>query len=94
MVRETKGPGIVMTIGYTNGEKLVEIPPKEKTNDNLKIEFMTLDLLQEMEENNEIMTLCGAERLSEKATAKVKSTKRNGITEIPASKMVDRDDGR
>lgn len=92
MVRETKNPGIVMTLGYTDGDKLVEIPPKEKTNDNCKIVFMSPELLEKMED--EMMTLCKAEETSKEVTATVQSAKRNGITEIPASKMVDRDEGR
>ena len=89
MVRETQGPGIVITLGYTDGEKLIGIPPREKKEEELKVEFMTPEILAEME--NEIMTLCKAVETPAQEMAKVQQVKKYGITEMPAGRDNERD---
>ena len=92
MVKETKGPGIVITLGYTDGENLIDIPPKEKDREQLKMIVMTSERLEELE--NDTMTICKAEATSEQDMAKVATAKRYGMTEMPAGRLEDRDDGR
>ncbi len=89
MLKETKGPGLVITLGFTDGEKLIGIPPKEKKEEDLKVEFMTPELLEEL--GNDVMTLCKAVETPKQEMAKVQEVKRYGITEMPAGRDNERD---
>jgi len=59
-------PGIVITLGYTDGQKLKGIPPKDKEAKHLKVVFMTPELLAELEARGEVTVLAKAYRTSEK----------------------------
>ena len=45
MLKENRTPEIVMTLGYTDGKELKGIPPKDRKNEDLKIDIMTHELL-------------------------------------------------
>lgn len=94
MVEEKKRPKIVMTLGYTNVKELKGIPPKERRNEDLKIDRMSLELLMEMQEKNEIMLLGKALAYTDKEKAIVEVAKRNRITDVPVGRTAGRDEGR
>lgn len=78
MVRETNGPVILCTQGYTDGEKLIGIPPKDRNEKDEVKEIMTEELYKETG-----MLLCKAEKYTEEITANVAATRKYGITEMP-----------
>ncbi len=93
MLKKNRTPKIVMTLGYTDGKELKGIPPKDRKNEDLKIDIMTNELLIEMQENNEIILLGRALAYTEKEQAITEVAKRNGITDVPVGKQ-QRDEGR
>lgn len=95
MLKEKETPGIVTIPMYTDGKKLKGYPPKEKNSNELKVYFITSpEVLEQWEMDGDIMTLCEAKDSSLEEMKMSALAKKNGITEIPAGKTEERDEGR
>lgn len=95
MLKEKETPGMITIPMYTTGKELKGYPPKEKKSSELKVYFITSpEVLKQWEMEGDIMTLCEAKDSSLEQIKISTLAKKNGITDIPAGRSGERDEGR